>query len=75
MNDIGSYTVQLRGPVSAGELNAMSPIDVEVTPTEAGVSLLTFSTDQSGLLGLLSYLHGLGFVFLAVNRTEMKEGV
>ncbi len=70
MNDVCGYIIQVRGQVAEGELNAMSPLQVAVTPIRPDMSLLTFSTDQSGLVGLISYLHGLGFVVLSVNRTE-----
>ena len=69
MNDICTFSLRLDGQVSERELNGMSPIEM-TAQSELSTTRLTFSTDQSGLLGLLSYLHGLGFVFLAFNRTE-----
>ena len=35
-------------------------------------TLLSIGTDQSGLIGLIRHLHGLGFVLLSVNRVETK---
>jgi hypothetical protein len=70
MNDICRYTLQLRGQVAASEINAMSPIQLSVVQGGMESTCLTFSTDQSGLVGLLSFLHRLGFVFLSLNRVE-----
>jgi hypothetical protein len=34
---------------------------------DQAATLFTVCTDQSGLIGLMRHLHGLGFVFLSVN--------
>jgi hypothetical protein len=67
MNDMGTYLVQLRGQVGEGEVNALSPLQVTVARVDAAATLLTVCTDQSGLIGLLRHLHGLGFVFVSIN--------
>ena len=74
MNDLCRYTLQLRGLVSEGEINALSPLQMTAEQTETEITRLTFSADQSGLVGLLRHLHGLGFVILAMNRVDHKEG-
>ena len=74
MNDICTYTVKIHGQVTEGELNVMSPIRMTVSQSGAAETLLTVSADQSGLLGLVSYLHGRGLVFLAITRTEQTAG-
>jgi hypothetical protein len=68
MNDICAYLIQLRGQVNEDEINAMSPLQMTVKQMDAASTLLTVSTDQSGLIGLMRHLHGLGFVFLSVKR-------
>ena len=70
MKDNCTYHIELRGQVSAGEINAAGPLQVEITQVEPSSTRLTLSTDQSGLVGLISYLHGLGFVLLSVYRTD-----
>jgi len=67
MNDIGTYYIQLRGQVDEDEINATSPLRVTVERPNQAATLLTVRTDQSGLVGLLRHLHGLGFVLLSVN--------
>ena len=68
MDDIGTYHIQLRGRVDEDEINTMSPLQMTVKERNAVSTLLTINTDQSGLIGLMRHLHGLGFVFLSVER-------
>jgi hypothetical protein len=68
MNDTSTYLIRLRGQVNATEINTMSPLQMMVKQMDTTATLLTVYTDQSGLIGLMRYLHGLGFVFLSVAR-------
>ena len=70
MKDNCTYRIELQGQVSDGEINATSPLQVTAAQVEPQCTRLTFSSDQSGLVGMISYLHGLGFVLLAINRIE-----
>lgn len=60
MNDIYTYLIQLRGQVDEGEINAMSPVQITVERSDMASTLLSACTDQSGLIGLMRHLHGLG---------------
>ncbi len=74
MNDICTYTIQLRGQLSQAELSAMSPVaGIAVERAAPGSTTFTISTDQSGLIGLLRYLHGLGYIILSMTRAEKVE--
>ncbi len=70
MNDKCTYHIQIRGQVDGSEINAMSPFQMMVEQTGADATLLTVRTDQSGLVGLLRHLHGLGFMLLSVSRVR-----
>ena len=72
MHDICTYTIQLSGQVSESEINALGPLPMTVEKNEAEASWFTILTDQSGLIGLMRHLHGLGFVFLSVDRLDPK---
>ena len=72
MNDVFTYHLRLRGRLTADDLNAMSPLAVTVEKSEAATTLLSVYTDQSGLIGILRHLHGLGCVFLSVS-TEARD--
>ncbi len=84
MKDICIYLIWLRGQVDEDEINAMSPSQMLVERNESRATLpttlpttllttvpttvLSARTDQSGLIGLIRHLHGLGFVILSMNR-------
>lgn len=68
-----TYLIKLRGQVNEGEVNIMSPIQITVKRVEAGETLLSICSDQSGLVGLLSFLNGVGYLFLSVNRIELAS--
>ncbi len=70
MNALGKYGIQVDGRVNANELNALSPLEISLERVDAESTWLTVLTDQSGLIGLLRHLHGLGFVLLSVDREE-----
>lgn len=66
MNDICTYHIQLRGQAEESEINAMSPLQMTVVRVNQAATLFSVCTDQSGLIGLMRHLHGLGFVFQSV---------
>ncbi len=66
MNDMRTYHIQLRGQVDEAEINALSPLHMTVEQANGAATLLTVHTDQSGLIGLLRHLHGLGFELVSV---------
>jgi hypothetical protein len=72
VNDSCTYLIQLRGQVDNGEINARSPLQMTVVRADLEATLLSVGTDQSGLIGLIRHLHGLGFVLLSVSRVETK---
>jgi hypothetical protein len=73
MNDLFTYHIRLGGRLTVDDLNAMSPLSVTVERSEAATTLLSVCTDQSGLIGLMRHLHGLGCVFLSV-IAEARDG-
>jgi hypothetical protein len=67
MNDIRTYHIELRGQVDEDEINATSPLQMTVVRVDQAATLFSVRTDQSGLIGLMRHLHGLGFVFRSAN--------
>lgn len=67
MDDMRSYQIQIYGRVEEEEINATSPLRLAVVRVEGDATLFTVRTDQSGLIGLVRYLHGLGFTLLSVS--------
>jgi hypothetical protein len=70
MNDVCTYLIELRGQVEACEINALTPVAINVERIEAAATLLAASSDQAGLIGLIRHLHALGFVLLSVTRLD-----
>jgi hypothetical protein len=62
------YEIAVRGRVAAGELNAGSPVLMQVAGGDDLATRLAIETDQSGLIGLMRHLHGRGLVILSVQR-------
>jgi hypothetical protein len=68
MDDICVYQIEIQGLTDENDLNAMSPLQITVVRADTVSMLFTVRTDQSGLIGLMRYLHGRGFILLSVNR-------
>lgn len=62
------YHIQLQGQVEEAELNAGTPLTMRVVQVDPSATTLTVQTDQSGIIGLLRYLHGQGFMLLSLVR-------
>jgi hypothetical protein len=60
------YHIQIRGEINEAEINDMSPLHMQREWMDTAVTQFSVHTDQSGLVGLLRHLHGLGFVFLSI---------
>ena len=73
MKDEQTYSILLRSQIDPGEIGATSPLRMEVECLEGDNTKFEVRTDQSGLIGLLRYLHGRGFVILCVNRKYDRE--
>jgi hypothetical protein len=67
MNDNRIYQIQVRGLVQESELNLKSPFHLVVESVSETHTFLNLCSDQSGLLGILRHLHGLGLDILSVN--------
>lgn len=74
MDDICRYLIQLRGQVDEGEINALGPFYMTVVRGDPSATQFCVSTDQSGLIGLMRHLHGLGFILLSITRDEPTGG-
>jgi len=66
MPDQHTYLIELQGSVDVDELNARAPLKILRVRTDSTTTLISASTDQAGLIGLLRHWHGLGFQFLSM---------
>lgn len=67
MEDIRTYQIHINGQVIESEIAQFCPSEWTIDSNKNHSSLLTIETDQSGLIGLLRHLHGLGFELLSFN--------
>jgi hypothetical protein len=73
MKDVQTYAILLRGRIDPGEIGAASPLRMKVECLEGQNTKFEIRTDQSGVIGLLRYLHGRGLVILSMKREHDKE--
>lgn len=66
IEDVRTYWIEIDGTAAEEEINAATPISMTIIQAGEDKTVLTVSTDQAGLIGLLRHLHGLGFVLLSV---------
>lgn len=66
MSDQHTYLIELRGSIDVAELNTRAPLKTSSVRTDSTMTVISASTDQAGLIGLLRHWHGLGFQFAAI---------
>ncbi len=69
----GVYLIEIVGSIRESDVNLASPHTL--TWAKASQNSTTFSVtgDQAGLIGVLRYLHGMGFVLESLNRVEVDR--
>ncbi len=72
MEDIFTYRISVRGRVAEADIAPFSPPGLRVAPNGETCTVLIIHTDQSGLIGMLRQLHGLGLVLLSF-ETDPKS--
>ena len=68
MDNICTYRIEVEGQLSGNDLNTGSPLEMKLVQTNAIATLFSTCTDQSGVIGLIRYLHGRGLVLLSIVR-------
>lgn len=72
MDNMCTYQVTVKGEIDARDLSISSPQEMVFVSATATATSFTIRTDQSGLIGILRYLHGRGFVFLSIFRRKSR---
>jgi hypothetical protein len=72
MDEFKTYQIEIRDRVDEKDINALGPLQIMGMRVETDATRFTVHTDQSGLIGLLRYLHGRGFVLRSV-QDEQNE--
>jgi hypothetical protein len=67
MDERCTYQLEVRGHMDEQDLKATSPVQMTAVRVDAVSMRFTVRTDQSGILGLIRYLHGRGLALLSLS--------
>jgi len=68
IEDVCTYTIEVRGHVDENDVNATSPLRLEIQQTTETSSLIAACTDQCGMIALIRHLHGMGLVIESLHK-------
>ena len=68
MQELCTYCVEIQDKLEENNFNTMSPYLIKEVCAGPCTTLFTIFTDQSGLVGLVRYLHQQGYVLLSIHR-------
>jgi hypothetical protein len=60
------YEITIRGQARTGDVNAGSPVQMDILETGADQTCIAVRSDQAGMIGAIRHLHGLGIVLLSI---------
>jgi hypothetical protein len=63
---MSTYLIKIRGHLDEADINAASPVELTLESKGNGWTMVTVQTDQSGMIGAIRHLHGLGIVLLSI---------
>ncbi|MGE5224444.1 MAG: hypothetical protein ACM3PY_18565 [Omnitrophica WOR_2 bacterium] len=66
MDDYRIYKIKIHGQMEEEDILLACPLHFSTEQAGETATTFTIHTDQSGLIGLLRYLHGLGLVLLSI---------
>ena len=67
IHNVRIYRVQIYGQVKEEDINRSSPLQFKIEQDEEGNTFVSARSDQSGLVGLIRHLHGLGLVLVSMS--------
>ena len=73
VDSFDTYLIRIAGKVDHDEINAKSPCAMTLEEAEPSSTMFSVRADQSALIGLMRYLHGMGFRFLSVRITDPES--
>jgi hypothetical protein len=72
MDDICTYQIAIGGQVTEDDIRSIRPPGLKIELAGEIKTFLTVRTDQTGMVGLIRNLHGLGFTLLLVHCIETE---
>jgi tetratricopeptide (TPR) repeat protein len=65
--DVRTYKIQIHGRVEEADIHASSPLPFAIEQIEGNNTTITLQTDQSGIIGMIRHLHGLGLTLISIS--------
>jgi hypothetical protein len=69
IHNVRIYKIQIHGQVKEEDINRSSPLQFKIAQEGEDSTFIAVRTDQSGLVGLVRHLHGLGLVLLSMSSS------
>ena len=69
IHNVRIYKIQIHGQVKEEDINRSSPLQFKIEQEGEDSTFIEVQTDQSGLVGLIRHLHGLGLVLASMSST------
>jgi len=73
MYDVCTYRIEVKGQMDENDPNTGSPLEMVVVRADIAATSFKICADQSGLIGVIRYLHGRGYVLLSIVREREKS--
>ena len=67
INDVHTYEIQIQGQVEDEDIYLTSPVRFTIEPVGGTNTFIKLRTDQSGMVGFIRHLHGLGLVLISMS--------
>ena len=67
--DVRVYKIQIHGQMKEEDINQSSPLQFKMEQEVEAHTSITVRSDQSGVIGLIRHLHGLGLVLVSMSSS------
>jgi hypothetical protein len=65
--DLRTYQIHIQGQLEVEDISPFSHMGLVIEHVEGPNTSITLRTDQSGMIGLIRHLHGLGLVLISMS--------
>jgi hypothetical protein len=69
IHNVRIYKIQIYGQVKEEDINRSSPLQFKLEQEGEDNTFVSVRSDQSGFVGLIRHLHGLGLVLVSMSST------
>ncbi len=64
--DVRTYKIQIHGQLEEEDIHATSPLRFTIEQVERTNTTITLEADQSGIIGVIRHLHGMGLTLISM---------